>query len=278
MTVDSSPLAALPFFIAAGDGERFCLYHEPNPGVPPRGVILYVHPFAEEMNKSRRMVALQARAFANSGFGVLQIDLYGCGDSSGDLRQANWDLWLADLACARKWLEQRDIGPYYVWGLRLGALLALDHARKARPAGLILWQPSLSGRGYLNQFARLQSAGRLFSDAPGVEQDTEIAGYGISPSLSDTIRQLDAASMSPHCPVQWLELNATPQDAASIYAEAAGASPSLQPASALLIERWREEGTEVNAQAIHGDPFWTSAEISISRALLDATSIPMERP
>ncbi|MBV7534778.1 hydrolase 2, exosortase A system-associated [Duganella sp. sic0402] len=276
MTVDSSPLAALPFFLAAGDGERFCLYHEPNPGVPPRGAVLYVHPFAEEMNKSRRMVALQARAFTQSGFGVMQIDLYGCGDSSGDLRQASWDLWLADLARARNWLEQRDHGPCYVWGLRLGALLALDHARKSHPAGLILWQPSLSGGAYLNQFARLQSAGRLFSDSPAVEQDTEIAGYRISPSLSTTIRQLDAASMPPRCPVQWLELNIQPRDAAGMYAEAAGATASLQPASALLVERWREEGATVHAQAVHGDPFWMSTEIGISRALLEATSIPME--
>lgn len=278
MNADASPLAALPFFLATGDGERFCLYHEPQAGTPPRGVILYIHPFAEEMNKSRRMVFLQARAFAQSGYGVLQIDLYGCGDSSGDLRQASWDIWLADLAHARRWLAQRDIGPCYIWGLRLGALLALDYARDARPAGLILWQPALSGRAFLNQFARLQSAGRLFSDGRVVEQDTEIAGYRISSSLSDTIKQLDAANMAPRCPVQLLELNTYPQDAASMYAQAAGSGASLQPASTLLIQRWCEDGATVHAQALDGAPFWLNAEIGISRALLDATSIPVEHP
>ena len=52
------------------------------------------------MNKSRRMAALQARAFAEMGFGVLQIDLFGCGDSSGDFSDARWDIWKQDLiAC-----------------------------------------------------------------------------------------------------------------------------------------------------------------------------------
>ncbi len=53
------------------------------------------------MNKSRRMAALQARAFAAMGFGVLQIDLFGCGDSSGDFSDARWDIWKQDLAIAR---------------------------------------------------------------------------------------------------------------------------------------------------------------------------------
>ena len=73
-----------PFFFDADPGTRFSLYHAPNPQVPARGAILYVHPFAEEMNNSRRMAALQARAFSALGFAVLQIDLFGCGDSCGD--------------------------------------------------------------------------------------------------------------------------------------------------------------------------------------------------
>nr|WP_229256486.1 hydrolase 2, exosortase A system-associated [Duganella lactea] len=270
----------MPFFLAADEGERFCLYHEPEPGVATRGVILYVQPFAEELNKSRRMVALQARAYAQMGFGVLQIDLYGCGDSSGEFAQARWDIWLADLARAWQWLEQRKLGPCYLWGLRLGALLALDFARQVRPTGVILWQPALSGRAYLNQFARLQSAARLFAGAHSAEQDNEIAGYLMSPSLADTISRLDAAGFAPRCPVQWLELTAVPTDAAGVYAQAAGAPVALQPASALLVERWREDGAEVLARAVHGEPFWSSAEIGVCPDLLAATAAaaaPMER-
>ncbi|NVM78321.1 exosortase A-associated hydrolase 2 [Duganella sp. SG902] len=278
MTVDAVSLSALPFFLSADEGERFCLYHEPEPGVAVRGAILHVPPFAEELNKSRRMVSLQARAYAQAGFGVLQIDLYGCGDSSGELAAARWDTWLNDLARAWQWLAEHKLGARYLWGLRLGALLALDFASRARPEALILWQPALSGRAHLNQFARLQSAARLFSSAPAVEQDTEIAGYLMPPALSSAIGGLDAAALTPRCPVHWMELSMPPGcDAASAYAAAAGnAGAALQPASALLIDRWRDDGASVRAYPVHGEPFWSSAEIGIVPELLAATSSAME--
>nr|WP_229262508.1 hydrolase 2, exosortase A system-associated [Duganella radicis] len=266
-------MSALPFFLSADEGERFCLYHEPEPGVPARGAILYIHPFAEELNKSRRMVALQARTYAQAGFGVLQIDLYGCGDSSGDLSKASWDIWLSDLTRAWHWLAERNLGPRYLWGLRLGALLALDMATRVRPQALILWQPALSGRAHLNQFARLQSAARLFSSAPAVEQDSEIAGYLMAPALSNAINQLDAGALTPRCPVQWMELSWPLQDAAADYAAAAGgARPALQAASSLLIDRWRSDGALVDAYPLHGEPFWSSAEIGVVSSLLDASN------
>ena len=120
---------AEPFFLQADCGRRFCLYHAPQAEKECRGAFIYVHPFGEEMNKSRRMAALQARAFAAMGFGVLQIDLFGCGDSSGDFSDARWDIWKQDIAGARAWLAERVSAPISLWGLRLGALLALDFAR-----------------------------------------------------------------------------------------------------------------------------------------------------
>jgi exosortase A-associated hydrolase 2 len=271
--VNAPPLAVLPFFLNADDGERFCLYHEADADVSPRGAILYVHPFAEELNKSRRMVALQARAYAQAGFGVLQIDLYGCGDSSGDLARTQWDIWLSDLARAWQWLQERHTGPRYLWGLRLGALLALDFAARVRPDGLILWQPVLSGRAHLNQLARLQSTARLFAGEQAAEQSTEIAGYLTPPALSDAIGALEAGVMAPRCPVQWMELSPAPLDAAAEYAAAAGhAAAALQPASALLIDRWRQDGAQVTAYPVHGDAFWSSGDIGIAPALLAATT------
>jgi pimeloyl-ACP methyl ester carboxylesterase len=158
-------LPAEAFFLASAPGERFCLYHAPA-GVC-RGALVYVHPFAEEMNKSRRMAALQARALAAAGFGVLQIDLHGCGDSDGDFGDARWEQWHADLATASSWLHARLGQPVGLWGLRLGALLALDHARRHTVHQLVLWQPVLQGAAFLTQFLRLLVAsGMLDEDAP----------------------------------------------------------------------------------------------------------------
>ena len=90
-----SARTALPqaFFLPSDNGQRFCLYHPPQ-GSPPQGRVLYLHPFAEELNSTRRVVAQQARALAKAGYGVLQIDLLGCGDSSGEFADATWAAWL----------------------------------------------------------------------------------------------------------------------------------------------------------------------------------------
>lgn len=277
MNIHAQGAGALPFFLKSPRGERFCLYHQPNPEAAPRGTILYVHPFAEELNKSRRMAALQSRAFALAGFGVLQIDLYGCGDSSGDFGNARWDLWLGDLQLAWDWLRRRCHGDFYVWGLRLGGLLALDFARRHDVAALILWQMAISGRAHLSQFTRMHSAARLFGEpAGGVADDgvaspaptqLEVAGYMLAPELTAAINSADAALLTPHCPVQWLELAAP----ALSPVDAAPPPPALQAASSLLVQRWRDAGAQVQTFAIEGTPFWSSAEITESPALLEAT-------
>lgn len=256
---------ALPFFLPADLGDRFCLYYPPHPGVRVRGSVLYVHPFAEELNKSRRMAALQSRAYAGAGYGVLQLDLYGCGDSSGEFSEARWDLWLSDLALGWRWLAKHSPGPAYLWGLRLGALLALQFAEQAQPAptGMVLWQPVISGRPHLRQFMRLQTAARLFGATQAADAN-EAGGYTLAPQLVDAINAAEAGRR-PQCPVQWMELAASQQPA------------TLQPASALLLERWERAGAHVDAFPLEGEPFWSTPEIAEVPALIAATLAAMPR-
>ncbi|MFY7854788.1 MAG: DEAD/DEAH box helicase, partial [Rubrivivax sp.] len=98
------------FFLDAGagrSGARWCVHHAP--AGPVQGAFVFAHGWAEEMNKSRRMVALQARAWAAQGIATLTIDLTGCGDSTGTLADATWDDWLLDLALAVRWMEARTM-------------------------------------------------------------------------------------------------------------------------------------------------------------------------
>ena len=50
--------------------QRFCFWHPPVQLSPPSALVVYVHPFAEEMNKARRMAALQSHALADAGCAV----------------------------------------------------------------------------------------------------------------------------------------------------------------------------------------------------------------
>jgi exosortase A-associated hydrolase 2 len=257
--------SALPFFLKAHPGVRFCLYHEPDPQRPARGAVLYVHPFAEELNRSRRMAALQARALAAAGYGVLQIDLYGCGDSSGDFGDARLSIWRNDLVMAQQWLQARADTPLLLWGARLGALLALDHAsRMARaPCALLWWQPVVNGAHHLTQFRRVHSAARILGGDAAQTAPHEIAGYHIAPALADAINALDAGSFAPPCPLHWLEA-ALPGEGAQTL--------KLAAASGELIARWHDAGATVTAYPYRGRPFWASTEISECPALLLATA------
>jgi exosortase A-associated hydrolase 2 len=273
MTSQGDQPGAEPFFLKNGAGQRFCLYHRP--AGPCRGAVLYVHPFAEELNRSRRMATLQARRLAAHGYGVLQIDLYGCGDSSGDFGDARWDVWKQDLALASAWLRERLQQPVTLWGLRLGALLALDYAREARhPLGpMLLWQPVIDGSSYLTQFLRLRTMGAMLGDEntahPGTQglraalqsgQTLEIAGYDLTSELALAIDDLTAPEvLAPAVPVHWFEMIGT-----------LGQGPSA--ATTRVAAAWRDRGADLQVQAVPGPPFWATSEISTSPALLDATT------
>ncbi|MGH8593525.1 MAG: hydrolase 2, exosortase A system-associated, partial [Gammaproteobacteria bacterium] len=105
--------------------------------------MLIVPPFAEEMNKSRRMFALLARDLACLGYGVMLVDLYGTGDSEGEFVEARWAMWKEDIARSAEWLQGQGAESFYLLGLRLGAPLALDVAKNfAFPLQrIVLWQP-----------------------------------------------------------------------------------------------------------------------------------------
>ena len=256
-----------PFFFDARPGTRFSLYHAPNPQVAPRGAILYVHPFAEELNRTRRMAAQQSRAFAALGYAVLQIDLFGCGDSCGEFNAGRWQIWHDDLALAATWLAERESGPLTLWGLRLGGLLALDAAARLRPRSLLLWQPFMSGRACINEFLRMSP--QLRNPAPGAPRSTaalraklavhgaiEVGGYEVAVPLVKAVDACDAASLAlPPCTVHWFAHVGGP--AGATFPSCDGAPSKAATSAARLAARWAPGGVRLQFHGLDGAPGWT---------------------
>lgn len=264
-----------PVFLDGAGGPLFAIHHTPAPGAEDFGDLVFVPPFGEEMNQARRMVAEQARRLAQAGTGVLLLDLFGTGDSAGDFADATWEIWLDDIAVACNWLSRRGRRLVGLWGLRLGATLAVEAAAAGTLSvpRLLLWQPVTSGKGFLTQLLRLRVASGLAGDGPrettadlralwGAGETVEIAGYPIPPILA---QRIEGASLQKTLPadvrVTWLDVVATPESQAA-------------PAAVRTIDEWRQRDIVVNHQIVVGEAFWAIQSWLapvVAPALWDAT-------
>lgn len=238
---------------------------------PAKGAVLYIHPFAEEMNKSRRMAAKQARSLAEAGYCVLQMDLLGCGDSSGGFEEATWDIWLEDVAHACKHLQSCSQAPITLWGMRAGCLLAAQAAAQlSEPVNFIFWQPVLAGKQHWQQFLRLKLAGELASgnSKGGTDEiraslaagkPVDIAGYSIAPGLAQGLEHANLIPPPETKPsVGWIDISNRPD-------------ATLSPAAQKRIQDWESAGCCVLPAVVQGPAFWQTTEIEDAPELLKVT-------
>jgi len=256
------------FFLPAALGQRLCVYFRARK--QPRGRVLFVHAFGDEMNKSRRMVSLQARSLADAGYAVLLIDLLGCGDSSGDFGDATWTAWLDDVVLASDWLRRETDAPLWLWGMRAGALLAVEAAlRLDEDCRFLFWQPAASGRLVLQQFLRFKAAGELADGRAaavmtdlrhrlGAGEPVDIAGYTLTPQLAHGLERAQLEPPPRARRVEWIEVSAR-------------TGGQLTPTAVKAIEAWRHAGCAARGQVVSGPAFWQTVDIEDAPSLLDAT-------
>lgn len=267
-------LVMKPFFLPNHTGALFCLYYPPV-NRPVKQAILHIPAFAEEMIKSRRMVALQARAFAEMGYAVLVLDLFGTGDSTGDFGETTWDIWLQNIDAGIEWLKQQGTQTIALWGLRTGALLAMDHASRnpQKIDQLLCWQPVLNGETFITQFLRLRVAAAMMdSNAPKEKTSDlkrqllddhalEVAGYCLNPGLIKPLLALRADRL----PLQELKELA-------VLEVVANEDTQVAMSNSQFIDKLQEHAIEASLTKVVGEAFWTSQEITTAPSLIESTN------
>ncbi len=223
-----------------------------------RGHVVYVPPFGEEMNRCRALVAQQARALAAIGYHCTLVDFCGTGDSEGELVESSLQQWHGNLAQAIACLQAEEDLPLTLWGLRLGALLALDFcANSDIPiSGLLLWQPLTSGKRFVSQLLRQRVASLVSGGLPpettteirqrlGAGASVEVSGYTVAEELIAGIEALTMPAALPQLagPVYWME-NVEDSD------------DGLSTAAGKAVEKLRESGCEVQVALFSGAPVW----------------------
>lgn len=252
-----------PAFLESPQGRIFVIHRIPLHSRRRGGVVL-VPPFAEEMNRSRRMLTLVAEALAEAGYHTVLPDLYGTGDSDGEFAEASWHGWVEQLACCVDMLRHdHGVESYSLVAIRAGALLAADYLRRPvqRPERLVLWQPVIDGDAYLSQFLRLRLAAEMLSGErekgtlSSLRQQlaaghvVEVAGYALTRAICDglssaSLKQIESESLPP---ISWIDLVSSKEQPAPVV-------------SRHLVAALREAGTEVCYTACVGQPFWSSIE------------------
>jgi pimeloyl-ACP methyl ester carboxylesterase len=139
-----------PFFFRNSGKSLFGIYSPPGGGRIRKCGVVICSPIGHEYIHSYRAFRQLAYQLARAGFAVLRFDYYGCGDSSGDAREASVRQWISDVQCAVAELQRRGLTRLCVVGARLGATLAAlagDHRFPIEAA--VLWDPIIDGKNYL---------------------------------------------------------------------------------------------------------------------------------
>lgn len=265
-----------PLFLRGTAGFLFALHvRTESPG--DRGVVL-LPPFAEEMNRARRMLRLQATALAEAGITALLLDPFGTGDSAGDFADAGWETWVADVRIAADALITRGCGRVGLLGLRLGATLAAAAAPTlASPCfATVFLQPVVRGRSHLTEFLRVRTMpGALNRDGPmtlemirdrlAAGKTVEAAGYDVTPRLAAALDALELATLAHPAlgRVTWLELVLDP-------------GLPLSAAGARCADAWMAGGLAVTTGAIPGPAFWIKPDNAVVPDLIAATVTAFE--
>jgi uncharacterized protein len=143
----------IPFYFGTPDMPLYGCYHEPQSDRRRRRGVILCPPFwYEYVNAHRAYRQLAVRLF-HAGFPVLQFDYSGSGDSGGDEEQARIPQRLADISTAIDEIRRRsDLAEVFLMGLRLGGTLSMmSGAQRGDVAGLVLWDPIVDGRAYIQQ-------------------------------------------------------------------------------------------------------------------------------
>lgn len=270
----SSSLSTTPLFIPSESGALFAL-HIGQSAPLSKKCIVHLPAFAEEMNKSRRMVALQARAFTEQGYSVLVFDLFGTGDSQGEFAEATWAGWLRDVGVVIAWLRKQGVESISFWGLRSGVLLGLDFMRQSEQEidHFIAWQPVLNGEKFVMQFLRLRVAAAMMDKGAPQEkvsdlkrllasgEGVEVAGYYLNPELVNPLMALKVSLFD--------SLNAV---SISLFELTADSDGGGSRGCLKWVEQLKQQGKSVSLMLLEASPFWSTQEIVEVPELVERTS------
>jgi pimeloyl-ACP methyl ester carboxylesterase len=144
--------ATEPHYFGSPEKQLLGIYHPPNSSARAHGVLL-CPPGPQEYMRTHWAFRKLANLLVREGFHALRFDYYGTGDSAGATQDGNLAEWRDNIVTAASELRDcSDVKTISVLGFRLGAALAAQTSLDT--ANLLLWDPVVNGRQYLDELRR----------------------------------------------------------------------------------------------------------------------------
>jgi len=186
----------LPIYFESSGARLFGMYHTAARSPARRSAVVICAPFGHEYIRAHRSLRQLAAALSDRGHHVLRFDYFGCGDSSGDVADADVGQWLGDITAAIDELKAiARASRVCLVGLRLGATLAAEAASGRDDVDAVfLWDPVADGAAFISQLEDLQR--RWLRGRPGshafarAAEVTELIGFALSPRMRRSIASL----------------------------------------------------------------------------------------
>jgi pimeloyl-ACP methyl ester carboxylesterase len=193
-----------PFYFGSPTEQLFGCYHEP-PAWPGRECgLLLCYPLGQEYVRVHRAYYQLALQAALAGFPSMRFDYFGTGDSQGDDEDAQLERWQQDVRRAADELRARSgVERVVLAGVRLGGSLALSTALAPDTlAGLVLWEPVVSGRRHIAELhsRHNDTLQRFFvqpKDYDPQARPGELLGFTFRPAHLAAIEVLDLLALTP---------------------------------------------------------------------------------
>ncbi len=154
-------------------------------------------PIGQEYLRAHRCLRELASRLALAGFHTLRFDLFGSGDSAGELAEARLEGWVEDVLAAGAEAREASGGARVAYvGLRFGATLAAMAAGRDKAAAVVLWDAVKAGGPYLSGL-EAEHASWLAEHAPGaVAEPGEAFGFSLGEALAREVRSLDLRTLA----------------------------------------------------------------------------------
>jgi pimeloyl-ACP methyl ester carboxylesterase len=239
--------------------------------VPPsaaRAKVVFVPPFGDEANLSRRTMRRIAELLAPEGVDCSLLEFSGTGDSEGDLADASLAQWAAEL---HDFLSQPACIPTLIVAGRAGACIALEALRctGASVDAILLWAPILDGNAILKPYLRMLSLGPKGGAESlaetrrewGAGRSVRIAGMDFGAVLVSDLQRIVSVRPPPGASTTIIELRETWDE-----------PPSPSVSVGRVLQSWRDAGCEPAWLPARGAQFWNVPDPVDCDDLVDVVS------